>query len=194
MSGLRGWVGMRWDGLFADLEAQAEALERAERAGEVEERARIEVGSLGLLDRLRAAVGAPLRLQCAGALTLTGVLRRVGPDWLLLDEGGAREAVVALAAVYGLIGLSRLSAVPGSATTVESRLMLRHVLRGVARDRSPVRICRVDGSTLDATVDRVGADFLEAALHPAGEMRRRGDVLDIALIPYHAVAAVRRGP
>ena len=184
---------MRWDALFADLEAQAEALEHAERASEVDERARIEVGALGLLDRLRPAVGAALRLQCAGALTLNGVLRRVGPDWLLLDEGAGREVVVALAAVHGVSGLSRLSAVPDSATTVESRLGLRHVLRGVARDRSPVRICRVDGSTLDATIDRVGADFLEAALHPAGETRRRGDVREVALIPFAALTAVHRG-
>lgn len=183
---------MRWDGLFADLEAQAQALDRAERAGEIEERTRIEVGALGLLDRLRAAVGVTLRLQCAGGLRLNGVLRRVGPDWLLLDEGDGREVVVALAALYGVTGLSRLSAVPGSATAVESRLTLRHVLRGVARDRAPVRICLVDGAVLDATVDRVGADFLEAALHPAGETRRRGAVLEVALIPYAALGAVRR--
>lgn len=183
---------MRWDALFADLEAQAEALERAERAAEVDERARIQVGGLGLLERLRPAPGATLRLQCAGALTLNGALRRVGTDWLLLDEGAGPEVVVAFAAVYGISGLSRLSSVPHSAGTVESRLGLRHVLRGVARDRAPVRICRVDGSILDATVDRVGADFLEVALHPAGEMRRRGEVRDVVLIPYSGLAAVRR--
>jgi len=183
---------MRWDALFADLEAQAEALERAERASEIDERARIKIAAIGLLDRLRAAVDTTLRLHCAGGLVLTGVLRRVGPDWLLLDEDANREVVVALAAVQGVSGLSRLSAVPDSATVLESRLGLRHVLRGIARDRPPVRICRVDGSSLDATLDRVGADFLEAALHPAGEARRRGDVREVALVPFTAVAAVRR--
>lgn len=183
---------MRWDALFADLDAQAEALERAERATEVDERARIEVGGLGLLERLRPAVGADLRLRCAGALTLSGVLGRVGPDWLLLDEGAGREVLVALAAVQGVSGLSRLSVAPDSMPIVESRLGLRHVLRGVARDRSPVRICRVDGSVLDATIDRVGADFVEAAVHPAGEARRRSEVRDVVLIPYAALAAVRR--
>ncbi len=183
---------MRWDALFADLEAQAEALEHAERAAEVEERVRIEVAAIGLVDRLRAAVDTPLRVQCAGALALTGVLRRVGPDWLLLDEGSGREVLTAVAAVHGVTGLSRVSAVPDSAPGVESRLSLRHALRGLARDRSPVRVCRVDGSTLDATIDRVGADFIEVALHAPGETRRRGDVREVALVPFAALAAVRR--
>lgn len=183
---------MRWDALFADLDAQATALEHAERAAEVDERARIEVGALGLLERLRPAVGSDVRLHCAGPLTVSGVLARVGPGWVLLDEGVGREVLVALAAVQGVSGLSRLSAAPDSMPIVESRLGLGHVLRGIARDRSPVRICRVDGSVLDATIDRVGTDFLEAAVHPAGEPRRRSEVRDVLLIPYAALAAVRR--
>jgi hypothetical protein len=66
------------------------------------------------------------------------------------------------------------------------------VLRGIARDRSTVRLMLVDGSTVDATIDRVGADFLEVATHSAGEPRRRQDVRDIELIPITALATVRR--
>lgn len=183
---------MRWDGLFADLEAQASALEQAERAGEVEERARGEVSGLGLLDRARAAIDVPLRLRLAGALAVSGQLRRVGPDWLLLDEGGGREIVVAAAGLMGIRGLSRFSAVAGSTPIVESRLGLRHVLRGIARDRSALRLHLRDGSTIDATIDRVGADFVEVAIHPAGEVRRRQDVQDVELVPVAALAAVRR--
>ncbi|MEP7178051.1 MAG: hypothetical protein ABI775_03080 [Pseudonocardiales bacterium] len=183
---------MRWEALFTDLDAQAEALERAERAAEVDERARLDLGALGLLERLRPALGTAVRLQCAGSVVVSGVLRRVGPDWLLLDEGAGREVLVTLRAVQGVSGLSRLSAAPESMPIVESRLGLSHVLRGVARDRSPVRICRSDGSVLDATIDRVGADFLEAAVHPAGEPRRRSEVREVILIPHSAVVAVWR--
>src|SRR6266536_4551293 len=123
---------MRWDGLFADLEAQAEALELAERAAEVDERARHEIGRIRLLDRLRPAVGVPVRLRCRGAVAVAGPLRRVGPDWLLVDEGGEREALVAIAAVLGVSGLGRLAAVPEGESVVESRLGLRHALRGIA--------------------------------------------------------------
>jgi hypothetical protein len=182
---------MRWDTLFADLEAQAAALERAERAAEVEERTRGEVAATGVVDRLRAAIGSPLRLMLPG-LALAGVLRRVGPDWLLLDEGAGREAVVVLDRLVGLSGLGRLSAPPGTMGVVTSRLGLRHALRGVARDRSAVRLHLADATTHSATVDRVGADFVEVALHAPGESRRRAEVRDVLLVPLGAVVAVRR--
>jgi hypothetical protein len=183
---------MRWAALFADLDAQALALERAERSAEVDERTRGEIGALSVVDRLRAAIGSPIRVRLAGGLLLVGHLGRVGPDWLLLDESVGREAVVGLAAVTGLRGVTRFSAVPGSAGAVESRLGLRHALRGVARDRSPVRVELTDASAIDATIDRVGSDFIEVARHAPGEWRRRTDVTEVEVVPLVAVAAVRR--
>lgn len=183
---------MRWEGLFADLEAQAEALGHAERAAEVQELTRGELAGLSVVDRLRAAIGLGVRIRLAGGGAVTGTVTRVGPDWVLLAEEGDREAVLALAAVLAVRGLSRYSAVPGSAGAVASRLGLRHALRGIARDRSPVRLELLDGSTVDATIDRVGGDFLEAATHGAGEPRRRQDVRDVELIPLAALAVVRR--
>lgn len=183
---------MRWAALFADLEAQAEVLAQAERSVEVDERTRGEVGALRLRDRAVAALGSPVRLRAAGGVTAAGELMRVGPDWLLLEEGGGREVVVATAHLISLRGLGRYSAVPHNEGHVESRLGLRHALRGMARDRSAVRITLVDGSTVDATVDRIGADFVEVATHSAGEVRRRQDVRDIELVPIAAISAVRR--
>jgi hypothetical protein len=183
---------MRWEALFDDLEAQAALLEQAERAAEVEERTRGEVGALGLGDRARAAIAASVRLRLRGGVAIAGRLARVGPDWWLIGEPSDRETVIATASVTSVRGLGRYSATPGSAGLVESRIGLRHVLRGIARDRSAVRLMLVDGSTVDATIDRVGADFLEVATHSAGEPRRRQDVRDIELIPITALAAVRR--
>lgn len=185
-------MATRWESLFADLETQAAALDVAERAVEVDERTRMEVGRVRLLDRLRPAVGAVLRLRCIGDERVIGPLARVGPDWLLiLDEAGG-EAVIVTAAVLSISGLGRLSAVPESETVVESRLGLRHALRGIARDRSPVRISVLDGTTIDGTIDRLGADFVEIAQHPTGELRRRDQVRDVALVPLAALAVVRR--
>ncbi len=182
----------RWDALFADLEAQAAAADHAERAAEIEERTRGELAGLGTVDRLRAADGTPLRLRVSGGRSLRGVVRRVGPDWLLLGEDAGREAIVPLAGVLGVRGLSRYSAVPVTAGAVASRLGLRSALRGVARDRLPVRLELSDGTGLDATIDRVGADFVEAAVHAPGEARRRHDVAEVELVPFAALTAVRR--
>ncbi len=186
-------VSMRWDDLFSDLEAQAAALQAAERAGEAAERTRIEVGALELGQRLRAATGAAVRVRLAGELTVSGALRRCGPDWLLLDEGGGREALIALAAVLTVGGLTRAAAAPQNPSAVQARLTLRHVLRGIVRDRSPVRLHLRDATVLDATLDRVGADFVDVALHAPGEARRRTEVHDVQLIALAAVAMVRRG-
>lgn len=183
---------MRWDGLFADLEAQAAALETAERAAEVEERARIGVGELRLVDRLRAAIDVPLRFGCTGGVLVAGLLRRVGPDWVLVDEGAGREAISALGAVLSVSGLGRRSAPPMSGGVVASRLGLRHALRGLARDRSSLRIHLRDGSMLSGTLDRVGSDFVELAAHPAGETRRRADVREMLLLPVGNLVALRR--
>jgi hypothetical protein len=184
---------VRWDDLFADLEAQADALAVAERAGEVDERTRIEVGSLGLGDRLRAAVGTPVHVQVLGGLTVSGALHRVGADWLLLDETAGREAVLFLHAVVSVGGLGRAAAAPASEGVVHARLSLRSALRGLARDRAAVRLHLVDGSALDTTLDRVGADFVDVALHAPGEARRRTDVRGVRTVPVAAIAAVRRG-
>ena len=183
---------MRWDALFADLEGQAEALAHAERAAEVEERTRGELASLRVVDRARAWVGESVRLSLSGGFVVAGRLGRVGPDWLLVDEGAGHEAFVALAHVLRLRGLGRYAAVPGSAGVVSSRLGLGHALRGIARDRSAARLLLHDGSTLDATVDRVGADFVEVAIHPPGEPRRHAAVREVELIPHRALVAVRR--
>lgn len=183
---------MRWDDLFADLEAQADALEAGERAAEVAERTRIELAGLSTVDRLKAAVGTRLRLRTDGGLALDGTLARVGPDWLLLAEADGRESVVALGRLLSVSGLGRLSAVPGSGGVVQARLTLRSALRGIARDRSPVRLHLADGELLDATIDRVGADFVDVARHAPGEPRRRGEVRDVVLVPFAALAAVRR--
>jgi hypothetical protein len=187
-----GLFGMRWDHLFADLEGQADALATLARAGEVEERTRYEVGQLGFVDRIRLAVGLPVRLRCRGGLLATGTVVRVGAGWLLLDEGAGRECLVALPAILSVSGLSRLSGVPGSAGVVASRLGLRHALREVARDRSPATIHLTDGAVVEGTIDRIGADFVDVAVHAAGEPRRNVDVRGIVVVPIDALSAIHR--
>lgn len=180
---------MRWSQLFADLESQADALAAAELDGEVAERTRIETGRLTLVDRLHAAHGHPVELRCAGAGALAGRLDRIGPDWLLVAERAGSEVLVPFRSVLSVVGLGRRSVLPAPAAVT---LGLRSVLRGVARDRAPVRVVLSDGVPVDGTVDRVGADYLEVAEHPVREPRRAGAVIRVRTVPLSGLGAVRR--
>ncbi len=190
MTGMRGPAG-RWERLALDLEAQAEAWAAAERAGEVAERQRLESGAVRLIDRLRSAPPGPVVLHCAGGLRIRGRLARLVGDALVVAEDGGREALVAVPAVLAVTGAGG-SRVEPARDGAESRIGFRHLARGVARDRSVVRVHLVDGSVLDGTLDRIGADVVELAIHPAGEARRRGAVRESALVALAAIVAVRR--
>jgi hypothetical protein len=185
--------GMRWDDLFADLEAQLEAAGAAELAGEVTDRTRRELGQLRLADRLRAAAGATVSVALLGAGTVHGRLLDAGADWLLLEETGQRELLLSSAAVLGVGGAGAVSAVPGSEGEVGRRLDLRWALRGLARSRAGVEVVLVDGTVLAGTLDRVGADHVDLAEHPSGEARRAGEVRQVRLLPLAALSAVRSG-
>lgn len=180
---------MRWQELFADLEGQAEAADRAVLDDEVRDRTRREGGLVRLPDRLRAAGGTVLAVTVAGAGMLHGTLLDAGEDWLLLEERPGRDVLVPLAAVVAVGGLNRRTALP--LDQVGRRLDLRWALRGLARDRATVQVLLREGSLLSGTLDRVGADHVELAEHPAGEPRRASVVSGVRLLPLSALAVLR---
>jgi hypothetical protein len=182
---------MRWQQLFADLQAQFEAEESAVEQAESASRARAEIGALGIVDRLRGAQGFPVVLACQGAGQIAGVLADVGADWLLLEDDGGRQNLVASRAVRTVSGLGRRTAVPEPAGSVRGRLDLRRALRGLARDRSVVQIVLDDGGVLSGTLDRVGADYVELAEHPVDQLRRAEAVQGVRAVVITAVAVVR---
>jgi hypothetical protein len=73
---------VRWDELFADLAAQLEDAAAADLAGEVADRTRREIATLTLVDRARAAVGHPVRVQLLGPEVVSGLLLEVGAQWV----------------------------------------------------------------------------------------------------------------
>jgi len=182
---------MRWQQLFDDLQSQFEAEEAALERAESGSRARAEVGAVRLTERLAGALGCPLRLGVRGAGQVAGVLVGIGPDWVLLEDGHGREQLVALSAVRTVAGLGRRTAVPEPAGGVRARLDMRRALRGLARERSGVQIVLDDGGTLTGTLDRVGADYVEVALHPADEPRRVEAVQGVRAVVIDVVAVVR---
>jgi hypothetical protein len=182
---------MRWEQLFADLEAQLRAQWAAEDHAEEASRARAESGQVLMADRIRGAAGQEVALRCRGAGDLSGRLTDVGVDWLLVVDGQAREVLVALDAVTAVAGLVRVTAPASEHGQVARRLDLRRALRGLARDRATVSCLLEDGGVVGGTIDRVGADFLELAEHPVDEPRRRGAVTAVRAVPLRAVVAVR---
>jgi hypothetical protein len=184
-AGYRGRV--RWELLFADLEAFAEATERAEFQVDVADRGRAERAALTLADRLRGHLEAELAFRLLGGDVVRGRLLDVGSDWVLLDDGC--QVVLPTAAVIGVEGLSRLAAAPPD--ELGRRVGVGVVLRRLSRDRAPVRVGLLDGTALTGTIDRVGADHLDLARHAADELRRVGSVRGVVVVRLGALAQVR---
>ena len=183
---------VRWDSLFADLEAQLAAA--AESPGALDGLVRAEVARTELADRLRAHLGAPVGLRLLDGQWLRGLLLEAAPQWALLSdgEGGAgRQVLVPLTALERVSGLSRAVAAP--AGVVERRLGLGPALRALARDRLGVSLLLVSGG-VTGTIDRVGADHVDLAVHPAGEARRPELVSEVVAVPFAALLAVRSAP
>lgn len=184
------WTGrvcsMRWDALFADLEARWDAEGRAERDAEVADRTRREHASIELLTRLAGHQGE-VRVRVAAGAVLEGLVLDVGKDWVLLEIPlRRRQALIPMSAVRAIEGLGRRSV---SARTAR-RFGWGYAVRALARDRAVVQITDLDGTVVTGTIDIVGADYLELAAHPLDEARRSAAVRTTVVVPRVAVALI----
>ena len=185
---------MRWERLFDDLEGEIEAERRRALDGEVAERSRYEFGLLTLSDRLSGVVGGSVRALMLGGASAEGAIRAVGRDWLLLSEGPVPcETLVAIPQIVSVTGVERRSAPETGDETdgLSEHLLLRHLIRGLGRDRSPVAVHTTDASTHCGTFDRVGRDHAELAIHPIDMARRPGSVLEMRIVLLASIAVVR---
>jgi hypothetical protein len=73
-----------------------------------------------------------------------------------------------------------------------ARLDLRWLLGRLARDRGHLRLHRVGGGAVDGTIDRVGADHVELAVHDADVPRRRSEILEHRVVPLAALVRIER--
>lgn len=172
---------MRWESLFADMEAQLQAARSAEAAADVADLTRAERSTVELQARLRASSDRELTLRVRDE-RIVGTVVDVAVQWVLLGAAAGRW-LVPIASIDAVHGLP-LHAAP-EARAVERRLTLGHALRAIARDRSTVRVL-LDGEDLVGRVERVGADHLDLATGHAGA---RGGAL--WAVPFAAIRAVR---
>jgi hypothetical protein len=196
---------VRWERLFADLEAQLAADDVRELTAEVADRTRRERALVGLHERFTAAVDRTVvEMRVSGVGLLRGLVTGSGPDWVLLDHraehplsvvppAGAdrridRPVLVALAAIRSVTGLGGAE----QSGAVAKAFGLGSALRAVSRDRAVVDVVGVDGTLTTGTIDGVGHDYVDVAEHAADLPRRAENVLAVRVIPFVGIAVVRR--
>jgi hypothetical protein len=174
---------MRWEALFADMEAQLDAAQAADLVADVADLTRAELATVELRDRLRAALGAQVVVAVVGGEQVAGELLEVAAAWVLVGAGH-RRALVPLASVVAVRGLGARSA-PASGE-VARRLGLGSALRALARDRVTVRVS-TGGSELAGRIERVGADHLDLSAGIDGPPA----AARLWAVPFAAVRVVR---
>ena len=198
---------MRWDNLFDDLESQLEQELTAEEVDLQAEEERLRLARLGIRDRLRSlssgatSDGRTLHLLLADGSRVTVAPATFGRDWFageLLEESGRRpQCVIALDSVDG-VTLTRgqvLASLDGSGIeespgALSARLGIPFVLRDLCRRRQPVELRLRDGR-IHGTIDRVGRDHIDLAVHEVGTPRRESSVVEYRIIRLGQIVLVR---
>lgn len=197
---------VRWDNLFDDLEGQLEQELHAEETDLRAEEERLRLGRLSLRSRL-ASLSSPggggdvLRIALVSGETITIRPTTFGRDWLAADllDGAASGAqcVLPLAAIAGVIlhhdqVAASLRAESESTARLVDRIGLPFVLRDLCRRRKSL-LLRTQGGLLTGTIDRVGRDHVDLAVHEAGTLRRAGEVQHYRIVPLTQIQLVQLG-
>jgi hypothetical protein len=180
---------MRWERLFADLEAQLAQGQWRDTEAEAAEMTRGEHAGITLADRIRGALGATLQIQLTEGERLQMTVSTVGEEWL-----GGRDRGGSL--LVHLEGVLSVDAPLALATPEDSpgrrRLGISAAYRTLSRARAGVVVYGRDGRSLgEGTIDRVGRDHFDLAVHPRDEHRRGRNVRGLRVIPFSAVQVVR---
>jgi hypothetical protein len=203
---------MRWDRLFDDLEGQLEHELSAEELDQHAEEERLRLGRLSLRDRFlavheHAGRGAEysIAVQLRTGEPLTLHPSSFGRDWFAADivDGTVRrgthavQCIVPLAAVGALLltrdqveaSLTPLASDSGPGS-LSARLTLPFVLRDLCRRRAGVDL-RTPTGDVHGTIDRVGRDHLDLAVHEADRPRRESSVQQYRVVPLDQLLLVR---
>jgi hypothetical protein len=178
---------MRWDSLFADIEGQWEAEDQAVFDADLAALTRGERGALSLVDRLTAQVGSELGWGLRDGRVVRATLLEVGPDWLLLRLG-MTEVILPTAGFVFVSGMS------GAADPARARLARRFrftaVLRGLSQQRRPItaQLITQPSVQLTGTIDRVGMDHADVAIHQLDEPRRASVVSEIRCVVLGSIS------
>lgn len=196
---------MRWNNLFDDLESQLEHELGAEDSDLQAEEERLRIGRMSIRDRLWALHEHSAGTQYLVRLDVGGSLVRIAPtglgkDWLsgsVVDDTERRpQVIVPLRSIRSIIldrEQSTNSLAPSASvahTGLSVRLGITFVLRDLCRRRCELDLV-LGGGAVHGTIDRVGRDHLDIAVHEAGTPRRSTAVAQYRMVPIDQVLLVR---
>ena len=196
-------VGMRWDHLFDDLAGQLEHELQSEESDLRIEEERLRLGRLAVRDRLAVLKAAApsgvgsirVRLRTGEVHELTIVT--VGRDWFagdLVGVPGTSQAIIPISAIDSLLLTTHQASTSLDPTVLTSELAARlgvaFLLRDLCRRRVTVTIV-TSSSTVSGTIDRVGRDHLDLAVHDLETPRRPSAVDHVRVVGFGQVLLVR---
>lgn len=167
---------MRWDKLFADVEALAQAEEHYRFDADVQDRTRAERATVDLAARLLSAIGSELSITTIAGDTIRAEVVDACAQWVLMGPTGPQE-LIPTAAIAHVVGLPRLASEVGE---VSRRLGLGHALRALARDRVRV-VVYAQGIQIAGLIGVVGADYVEVT----------PSIGPVAVVPTAVITRVR---
>jgi len=209
---------MTLENFFADVEEQLTQELEAEIRDQLADDERQRLARLSLRDRIRLMSGSrrvadsppvQLRLKSGQRLSVSPVTH--GRDWFAADilepADVVGHALVSIAAIAALIPTpDQLQRSLGDPVTSLSRddeeslrppkarltdqIGLPFVLRDLSRRRKPVELHTSQGICA-GTIDRVGSDHLDLAVHAPDQMRRASGVSEVRIVAISDIALVR---
>lgn len=183
---------MRWNELFADLEAQLQFGQWQAVEQDAAELTRGLWAEIRLIDRLRGALGQQVRLMLADGRVLICRLEVVGPSWI----GGIGETAALLVTREAILAVDadlQRATIPRKPLQAGPSMVA--IYRMLARRREPVQILARNGQLLaEGTIDRVGADHVDVALHARDEFRRGAALRGMRTIPFDAIQMLQASP
>jgi len=196
---------MRWENLFDDLEGQLEHELGAEEVDLRAEEERLRLGRLSLRDRLvslhraQGRDAAPVTFALVDARLVAITPLTFGKDWLsgdLLDSGAGRVQCIVPFSAIASVQFQRnqlppsLDGADGDDQPLAARLGLAFALRDLCRRRRALDLELVVGRVY-GTIDRVGRDHFDLAVHEPGSVRREAEVTQYRTIPFSQVLLLR---
>jgi hypothetical protein len=198
---------MRWDSLFDDLESQLEHELNSDDSDLRAEEYRHRLGRLSLRERIatfssqNGRIREPLTLDLVTGETIVALPQTFGRDWFSADLVSAGEssgaALVLLDAIAAVIvpkpAVTRsldVADVPDTEPRLTDRIGIAFALRDLCRRRSFVQVHCLNGvsAVCSGTIDRVGRDHFDLAVHEPGVPRRERNVAHQRLIPFGQLA------